>query len=62
MLLIAHRLSTIEQADRIVVMEQGEVAESGTRAELLKAGGIYATMIKTKQDIEEAAKAPAAAG
>ncbi len=56
-LLIAHRLSTIERADRIVVMEQGRLAESGTREELLAKGGIYASMIQTKNDIEAAAAA-----
>jgi len=62
-LLIAHRLSTIEQADRIVVLDQGELAESGKREELLARGGIYASMIKTKQDIERAVlTAPAGMG
>ena len=51
-LLIAHRLSTIEQADRIVVMEEGAVAEQGTRDELLARGGIYAGMIRTKRELE----------
>jgi ABC-type multidrug transport system fused ATPase/permease subunit len=51
-LLIAHRLSTIEQADRIVVMEGGTLAEAGTRAELLARGGIYASMIRTKRQME----------
>ena len=51
-LLIAHRLSTIEQADRIIVMDNGRLAESGTREELLAYGGIYAGMIATKQGIE----------
>jgi ABC-type transport system involved in cytochrome bd biosynthesis fused ATPase/permease subunit len=60
-LLIAHRLSTIERADRIVVMDGGRVAESGTREELLQADGIYAGMIRTKHEIEDAVMTPAAA-
>jgi ABC-type multidrug transport system fused ATPase/permease subunit len=51
-LMIAHRLSTIEQADRIIVLEGGRLAESGTRQELLARGGIYAGMIRTKREIE----------
>jgi ATP-binding cassette subfamily C protein CydD len=57
-LLIAHRLSTIEQADRIIVMDDGELSESGTRDELLASGGLYATMIRTKQAIEQQAAVP----
>jgi ABC-type multidrug transport system fused ATPase/permease subunit len=60
-LLIAHRLSTIEQADRIIVMHHGELAESGTREELLAQNGIYASMINTKQTIEREAMAPVTA-
>lgn len=41
-LAIAHRLSTIAQMDRIVVMAQGRIAETGSHAELLAAKGIYA--------------------
>ncbi|MDX6503849.1 MAG: ATP-binding cassette, subfamily bacterial [Solirubrobacterales bacterium] len=41
-IVIAHRLSTIRRAGRIVVLDQGEVAESGTHEELLEAGGAYA--------------------
>jgi len=41
-LVIAHRLSTIENADRIVVMQRGGVAESGSHEELLARDGIYA--------------------
>lgn len=59
-LLIAHRLSTIEQADRIIVLENGRLAESGTRQELLARGGIYAGMIRTKREIEAQVLKPAA--
>jgi ATP-binding cassette subfamily B protein len=39
---IAHRLATVRRADRILVLEQGQVVESGTHAELLDKGGRYA--------------------
>ena len=40
-LVIAHRLSTVRQADQILVLDKGRVAERGTHAELLAAGGLY---------------------
>jgi subfamily B ATP-binding cassette protein MsbA len=43
-LIIAHRLSTVRRADRLLVIDQGRVAEEGTHAELLAAGGTYARL------------------
>ncbi len=43
-LVIAHRLSTIANADRIVVLKMGRIAEAGSHAELLQLGGIYARL------------------
>ena len=45
-LVIAHRLSTIERADRIVVLERARIAETGSHAELLARGGIYAKLYR----------------
>ncbi len=42
--IIAHRLSTVEQADRIVVLDAGQIVETGTNAELLAQGGLYAQL------------------
>jgi ATP-binding cassette, subfamily B, bacterial len=43
-LLISHRFSSVRAADRIYVMDGGQVAESGTHAELMAAGGQYAEL------------------
>jgi ATP-binding cassette, subfamily B, bacterial MsbA len=47
-LIIAHRLSTIEKADRIVVLEQGRIAEIGTHQTLLESNGMYAHLYQTQ--------------
>lgn len=47
-LVIAHRLSTIEGADVIVVMDQGEIIETGTHAELIAKGGAYTQLYRSQ--------------
>jgi ABC-type multidrug transport system fused ATPase/permease subunit len=43
-LLISHRFSTVRSADRIYVLKHGRIAESGTHAELMDLGGLYAEL------------------
>jgi thiol reductant ABC exporter CydD subunit len=45
-LLIAHRLNTVQQAGSIIVLEAGQVVESGTHASLLRSGGAYANLVQ----------------
>lgn len=47
-LVIAHRLSTIESADRIIVLDRGEIVEQGSHKKLLKRGGVYAGLHKAQ--------------
>ena len=51
-IIIAHRLSTIQQCDRIIVLDQGKIAEDGTYDELIAKGGIFTELAK-RQFVEE---------
>ena len=55
---IAHRLTTIRDADKILVIADGKVAEKGTHAELLQENGIYAELYRTQFDTGEHAASP----
>lgn len=48
-LVIAHRLSTIRNADLIVVMDQGRIAEQGTHDQLMKLNGIYYNLVRQQE-------------
>ncbi|NCV75982.1 lipid ABC transporter permease/ATP-binding protein, partial [bacterium] len=52
---IAHRLSTIEKAARIVVLDRGRLAESGSHRELLARNGIYAKLYNIQFKLQEPA-------
>jgi ATP-binding cassette subfamily B protein len=54
-LVIAHRLSTVVDADQIVVLDEGRVAERGTHAQLLRKNGLYAEMWARQQSEREQA-------
>src|ERR1035441_3059258 len=56
-IVIAHRLSTIHNADKILVLEGGTIAELGSHQELLARDGWYAALISTQMDPEVAAVA-----
>ena len=54
---IAHRLSTIADADQILVLNAGQLAEQGHHAELLRRGGLYAEMwTRQAEQVDEAAE------
>jgi ATP-binding cassette subfamily B protein len=50
MIIVAHRLSTIQHSDRIIVMQKGEIKESGTHQDLLKQKGLYYNLYLLQYD------------
>ncbi|MBB3898380.1 ABCB family ABC transporter ATP-binding protein/permease [Roseococcus suduntuyensis] len=60
-LVIAHRLSTVVEADEIIVLQDGRIAERGTHAALIAEGGLYAQMWQRQADAVAAAEAAARA-
>ncbi len=51
-IMITHRMANAEHADQVVVLEHGKSVETGTHAELMAAGGVYAKLFTTQADIE----------
>ncbi len=56
--LISHRLANVTVSDNIYVMDQGNVAESGSHEELLAGGGVYAKLWDTQQSLENYGNSP----
>lgn len=54
-IIIAHRLATIKKADKILVMDAGQIVETGTHKELLKKGGYYSNLYEAQFLEEEVA-------
>jgi ATP-binding cassette subfamily B protein len=55
-IIIAHRLSTIRNVDRILVLKQGQLVESGSHAALLAQDGLYASLYRLQQLVEPGSK------
>jgi ATP-binding cassette subfamily B protein len=47
-LIISHRLSSVRDADKIIVLDEGQIIESGSHDSLIRAGGVYASLLKNQ--------------
>lgn len=59
---IAHRLSTVRRADKIIVLQDGAVEQTGTHESLLEQGGVYRDLVRRQLAAAEPGGAPNAAG
>jgi ATP-binding cassette, subfamily B, multidrug efflux pump len=53
LILISHRVSTVEDADHIIVLDQGKIVEQGSPSQLSMAGGLFAEMVETQSHLSE---------
>jgi ABC-type multidrug transport system fused ATPase/permease subunit len=57
-IIIAHRLSTVRNADQIIVLDEGRIAERGTHAQLLRKGGLYRRLYEMQFKVEPESQRP----